>query len=605
MRNYVLQWRRGAMSFVLAAACASSLSTSGCNRSSSRDVSIDLSKQATESALQAERKIAARNHSLDQVDEESHSEELAGKVSLPGTRPDVSTNPLAKLLSDRSREIPSGDPFLKSSSNVPPIKQSLTTAHATESKANVSLTQHVDSAQPGDARSVPSGSESPIAKPFPAKEFASAIAAPRPTADVPLAEKAVKKNPFDQFKNTDQVLATSRSFNSSENVTQRPTSVAGNSDDDFSINELGQWKTVGDNLAPKDSFQAFHPSEPLQPRALAGSQPNSHQKRMETLLAKAKIQQARGELHSAYRSVLLAKDIADRYQLVIAASDVDPGVLAPEIAAKIWGARSLEGTKPKALQPELPVIRPKRTRSELHDQAFTTFSQRPDWKLFSIEPRQDALSHRLPQEPSPEVSAEQSSGAITIAANDSLQSLPEREVQQLSVSNTERSTDSFAESSQLVKLVFAQKNERSVEHAVLPKARPMPSNAVPTGTDSFETNTQSPHEHSFAHQDETTLKEIVLETAPMDPDFFSEESFIEVAPQPELSSSTEVTHEKKLSNRSNTKWGVIAFILAVMSTLVGLKLSGGGARRSEVSETDDPKDANDDDQPQLKISKAA
>ncbi len=611
MRNYVLHWRRGAMSFVLAAACASSLTTSGCSRSSSRDVSIDLSKQAAESALQTERKIAVRQRELDQSHKEARADEIAGKTFLPSTNPSVTENPLAKLLADRAEKYPSGDPFLKPSPQVPfdqrSSEQIASQAQAHEPAPKVSLTQHVDRVQPIASTSAPSStfppqSASPTAKPFPTGIASPSIAVSQPATDFRFVEQKIKKEAVVQAENSNKAPSQKRSASSPERSQKQSGSgfitSSNNSKFEFSSNDLGRWKTIGNKIAPKDSFQAVKSNKKQRLETSISSQSNQQYTRMTTLLAKAKTQQSRGELHSAYRTALLAQNIAEQHKLTIATSEVDPSVFASEIAAKIWGIRSPEKVQPKVpVQSDLPIIRPKRTHSVQHDQVFATPNQYLDWQSFSD---QNSQKNHPPREPSRTQPTKVTPDSMTIIANDSHRSRPAPKVQQIAGTIAQEPSGLLATNSQPVSLAFAQLTSSQEKAKAQQRARPMPNQPASAQAPSLVPNPGELRSLPLTEDNETPLSS--------NTDFFTVQD-LSVAPQSESPAanddSNEAVNERQISSQTNAKWGIVAFILAVISTLIGLKFSGTSSGNSVTSEANDVQDSDDDDRPKLKVSNAA
>ena len=121
--------------------------------------------------------------------------------------------------------------------------------------------------------------------------------------------------------------------------------------------------------------------------------------RMDQLLAEARTHEKRGELHAAYRSALLAKQVAEKHQITVGLLEQSPTVVAESIAEKIW--KTPEPPTSDSKKPEaLPKIQPERIPD--HDQIFSTSTEEWQWEnLNSKEPTQpNTVQHILAEEPS-------------------------------------------------------------------------------------------------------------------------------------------------------------------------------------------------------------
>ncbi len=391
MRTSQIRWQRGAMCIAVAAACASSVSVIGCARSSAREVGADLSKQASESAIRAERFIAARNESAADV-EDASSEEPAGKVFLSGTSSKARQNPLAQLLKENSEQFPSEDPFLYSNRKQKDVV-------AQKSDDQIVLTQHSKDQRAQDSRSgIDPNDQSPIAKPF-------------PTDAQPKTQSQATRNPFAAYKQQQEAeptptLATSKT--SGSRIAKRlpklaaspklpaqqesPVTAVPTFRKDEAIPTLGQWKNVSEQprlnpVLKSPVVQAPVQTKPVQPKEVPQEKNVEQFERMKSLILQAKNQHARGELHAAYRSALLAQNIVTKNDLKLGPNDANPTTIAQEIAAMIWGTNKQEESKFESeTESDLPVIQPKLHRKQAkHNQTFTTSPAYLNWQAFPEE----------------------------------------------------------------------------------------------------------------------------------------------------------------------------------------------------------------------------
>ncbi len=605
MRTYQTRWQRSAMCIAVAAACASSLSTTiGCARGSAREVSTDLSKQASESAIRAERSIAARNQTPKDVNERE-SQEPAGKVFLPGTSPLARQNPLAKLLKENAGQFPSEDPFLQLKRN-----QEAEVAE-NDSDEKIVLTRHSNNPEAQSSLERESVQDSsPVAKPFPAKAqitpdnqsvtnpFAAHRPAPAATTEPKPALASPKTENGRIAKSLPMLVASGPAYSSTEQRAEFPPS--------GTTATFGQWKSLDEKRTPSQTEKSriAQPSEQVQaleqPQEVPQDENVEQIKRMKSLILQAKDQHARGELHAAYRSALLAQNIVTQNGLKLGPNEANPDTIAQEIAAMIWGAntQSSPNQKPRK-EAELPIIQPRQQRQPVrHDQAFTTSPAYLNWQPSpQMETKKTAESS-----PAPPTQMDSTDNKVVSAHHDNQSPSSQQLVQQLvgtKVQTDQQELKSLPETEPIASAPATStgtgtSSATATVTTATVASRPMPQQVQSVASETKHyVETQSRQRVSPENIVATSAATIDLEN-PFDVEFKAPASV-----SPISSTKKEVVS----SPVKNLKWGAIAFILATLSTLIGLKMSK--SPKQAASEATEETDQENEDRPQLKISKAA
>lgn len=603
MRISLTGWRRSTLGIVTAFACASGLQISGCARSSSRDVGADLSRRAADAAFKAERDIAkkaSRQPLFGSKDTDNSS--LASK---PIDRSTISRNgsyenPLAELLASRSDKYPSGDPFIDSEQPIATFKGKITKDVGDQQvrKDNIQLTQH-------ESKGAATDDGSAIAKPIAARSFPKSTESEdqdvgRVALDNDWANKKKPKVHQDRIKK--HVTNNGKTPSDPQNFTE---------------SDLGFWKSANndntsDTRTQNDVQAKSHKIEDENWNHLT-----AHQQHVKALIKQSEGQHAKGELHAAYRSALLASSLVDQYQLSIAEGELDPSIIAQEISAQIWGSNKQNQTaqkEPVTVEKQdtskLPIIRPRQSRSAQHDQVFQTPDSFLNWQASeeshggeNLTAEKQTLKATSQLDKSRNslsnagiksalfASSRQTEGHInsrsmndnSIRQTSNVELMGEGDDQWISTD-----LDLIAENKQDASELL--NSQRVVEPLT---AQPMPSPAaVERLTDSVRVeNVGSDRGPLFAPIHEINPFEANLET-------------ISETRLPEQTEVKEVVAEAPIAEvrpQGRLKWGVLAFILATLSTLVGLKLNKPPEAKSE------PKDENSDDESDqhLKLSKAA
>ncbi|QDT34585.1 hypothetical protein [Thalassoglobus polymorphus] len=606
MRTYQTRWQRSAMCIAVAAACASSLSTTiGCARGSAREVSTDLSKQASESAIRAERSIAARNQTPKDVDERE-PQEPAGKVFLPGTSPLARQNPLAKLLKENAGQFPSEDPFLQLKNNQE------NEASEKNPDEKIMLTRHSNNSEPQSSLEREAAQDSsPVAKPFPSyvevapedqnikNPFAATGQTPAPTTkakpSLTIRQTAERQTAEGRIaKSLPKLVASGPSHSSTARRAEFPAPET--------TATLGQWKSLDEKQTPNrgEKTRIAQPTKQVQaieqPQEVPQDKNVEQFKRMKSLILQAKDQHARGELHAAYRSALLAQNIVTQNGLKLGPNEANPDTIAQEIAAMIWGAntQSSPNQKPRK-EAELPIIQPRQQRQPVrHDQAFTTSPAYLNWQPSpQMETKKTAESS-----PAPPTQMDSADNKVVSAHHDNQSSSSQQLVQQLvgtKVQTDQQELKSLPETEPNTSVPGTGTSSATATVTTATVAsRPMPQQvqSVASETKHF-VETQSRQRVSPENIAATSAATIDLEN-PFDVEFKAPASV-----SPISSTKKEVVS----SPVKNLKWGAIAFILATLSTLIGLKMSK--SPKQAASEATEETDQENEDRPQLKISKAA
>lgn len=615
MRISLLGWRRSTLGIVTAVACASGLQITGCVRSSARDAGADLSQRAADAAIKAERAIADRNSRQPIFSSRNSAEtSLAAKESAKPNEPHRGprANPLADLLASKADRYPQGDPFIEDQKAVSEevgrqrLEDSDLGAAQSFGSDQIQLTQH-------KSETPITGDGSAIAKPIAARSF---------------PQSALPPTGSERFGNSSSNNVRSQQAESTgfkNTLPERPASkiaVRGAQSDQFRKSELGLWKTSGTENEVEsraaDKFVSSKNAELISDKNWP--QQHEHKQHVAALLNQSGSQHARGELHAAYRSALLASNLVKQYQLKLSTDDIDPETVAKEISAQIWGTSSktqkiadspdTSGSKAPEVKvdDQLPIITPRRARSIQHDQVFQTSDNFLNWQA----------SEELP-------AADRSSGELDVIVGndkpadvqDSLAGTNIRSALFASVENSEYTTGQQSDSSNSIQQtgnfnevvesriewdnadaelladdhVFSQSLPTASQMIAEPLAKPMPMSAEikqeqnVAGKDLFASRGPLFAPIQEVNPFEANLVRTVEEFAPAEV-----ESNAELEP---------VISEEQPTGR--LKWGVLAFILATLSTLVGLKLN-----QSPPSEPNEKnKDEAEPVEQSLKISKAA
>lgn len=610
MRTSVLMWRKYAASCTLTAALLSGFQLTGCIPSSSRNAA-NISSRAADSARRAEREIAIKNSesTKDVVNTQadmSANQVGVAKVSDYAKRDSTLENPLAKLLSEQPENYPAGDPFLKSDDVVQAGERPAANSHASFSEkeatadSGIQLTEH-------QGRAVFTGREDAVVRPFSSVELKnlstegsrSSLAAPGPRS-------------FPGNDSSDSVAAKpglstagSRSPEITSAQDQQPQMTASWAKDQASLTAdsgRSQWPGSVSGTVETPSTETKQ-SDP------AASQ------RIEALLQQADQLRRRGELHAAYRSALLAQSMVDRHGLSVTELRRNPHVLASELAAQIWGAPNAEQTaKAGKKKSDLPIIQPRGSRSPQHDQVFQTADNYLNWQSSQKSPV-DASSVIQLTGAARKNEFEVTGSNIELASEQhAATKRPDSLLSPKGLSEDNTSTKEAISPKPFSPERWGIGEVAVVDQAALndrPTARPMPSSAKPSP---FAVEFASPSGRSEvaaatsipAQNGGPGRKPLSAPTIPKDP--FG----VDFAPELELLTPDVANNESDSAIESVTDdaghpllWGAIAFILAVVSTAVGLKLSKPKLQTQSSEAVSETEKSDDENRPPLKFSKAA
>lgn len=621
MRDILASWQHGVMSFALAATCVSGLNMAGCTKSPSRTASPVFSKHTGESAVRAEQSLAERARNSAAEEKDHLDQEKPGKVTLSSTPQRSTRNPLADLLAEKKAQPPrpSQDPFLDRSASDEAIAQPINSVQQAEgvdqqAEREVLLTKHLRAQRQEPAMAAASDLEaasSAVAKPFPEGGSVASFAEDksRPTVDVAGLPDLKPQNRF--VASTNDVPPTAQQqAGEAEPVLVRSAERF----DEFSTPDLGMWKPLEQPRTAQQN-QFIKASESDQRSVVVASsnakQPE-HAARLKLLMSYAQEQLQRGELHAAYRSALLAKSIAENNNLNFAADETHPEVFAQEIAARIWGTQL--GTSAPEPASDLPKIQPRRMSSLQHDSVFNTSASYLDWQASPGDGDPSGLDG-TPQLSSKTAGKNSSQPAFAakpypVAVVTSDQSVGERsvEIQRASALTVEHSKldDSVAATVEHpVTYAVAQQeatSEQKARASVAPLAAPQQipheiqlhetQESVPAL--SFPAVKNSPPEFAAIHIDRNPF---VVEPLPVT-DSDAESQVAKVEAETQQAAATE-------SPRNQFRWGVIAFILATISTLIGLRFSGAKSQASHEDDQSRQEEKDDTSAQSFKISKAA
>jgi hypothetical protein len=603
MRISLIGWRRSTLSIVTVVACASGLQITGCVRSSSRDTGADLSRRAADAAFKAERDIA--NQASRQP---LFSPKGVAKTSLAENPIDRSTNsrngsydnPLAELLAARSDKYPSGDPFINAEPSVATFEGIITKDDGTQKNTNdkIRLTQH-------ESGSSVSGDGSAIAKPISARDF--------PKSEEPenhdIGRVFLNDDWASQQKHPD-VEQSRNEYVATENIESQIAT------EKFSESELGFWKSASDSQKPEStSVNEVSPNSRLSPDE-NWDQQSVHQQHVKALIKQSEGQHSKGELHAAYRSALLANTLVEQYQLNLAEGDLNPSIIAKEISAQIWGStrqNQSEGQEPVAVEnkdaSKLPIIRPRQVRSAQHDHVFQTSESFLNWQASVKTPLKEnsAAEKGSLETPSPfdksrktlgdsdVKSALFASSTHSYSRDDSFSHYddPIRQTANVELKAEEENQwittdlDLLAEN----KLAAPERfNSQRVKEPV--GSQPMPSPVAVERPWEFQQADKVVSDRGplFAPTHEINPFEANLETI----------SGSRPSEQIEVSETAEVA-VTDAQPQGRLKWGVLAFILATLSTLIGLKLNKAPEAKSQPKDESSDKDSDQ----HLKLSNAA
>ncbi|WP_437205916.1 hypothetical protein [Planctomicrobium sp. SH664] len=324
---------------------------SGCLSNSTRDVSTGFKDDATKAALKAERDSVAQRRQkaagLDSTDEAKPQVEQAGKVRLDDAAGEIvqTSASTGKPLADKKIGEAAKDPFAEKMAS-DPVGQLI----ASNRPLNAAeLAKQLDDSTP---LSIPEeGAQKTVAaRPFPGAEAPAA-------EGTPTATKTAEVNPFAAQKVSAQPTATAAAGKSkvvgptpptewtgATNATQGQKSLAaaGNANTSGTPSKQAtahadDW-TVAPARARLDSTPQADTATPktqLKPVAMTPAE-REKRLRVKALLSEAHTHAMRGELHSAYRSALLAEKILAENKLAPGTTEEDPSALARELAAKIW-----------------------------------------------------------------------------------------------------------------------------------------------------------------------------------------------------------------------------------------------------------------------------
>lgn len=626
MRISLTGWRSSTLGIVTAFACASGLHLSGCARSSSREVSADLSKKAAETAAKAERAIAARNARQPLIGGKSDTNlarQSASKKYSTSER-----NPLAELLAAQKDTYPGGDPFIAESrktpksselsrNNLPARNQSALASHekSRTDRSHVQLTQHVNQSTLGTDGSA-------IAKPISPREFpknsTQAEKSDELVGRIQLSDRIqsqakiqTEKKPAEAQNQVESIIAESKS-----SVEQLQ---AWKNDLDYAESDIGFWQKweaeqkVGANQ--NDNQQSVSKLS-SSPHAVEVQREHVH-----ALIRQSGLQHSRGELHAAYRSALLAKQLVEKNGLSLAKDEVDPATIVQEISAQIWGsAQKKQVIAEKQPEPveeqQLPIIIPRQRRSAQHDQVFKTPDSFLNWQASTLQSQQESDLDGEQTNHS-HVSTEDEGTTALAVNNSSPQVAPiirselhqtetdaQPGIQQTSATELETSSDENwlavdqFNSEQVPSLTLIPEDQ---ERSFLPAPKPFPQKSNSLIADASEiihsTTLTTPNQRPLlAPQVETNPFAANLERLDL--------PVAEEFPIPAVAAKSEpVEQVTTTSPQDRLKWAVVAFILATISTLIGLKVNRTPKKDDSQNQEEEP--AADEESSSIKISQAA
>jgi hypothetical protein len=296
--------QRGAHGMALAIACASSLQLCGCLGNAGRDLTADLDKDAGRASLSVERELARRKEerakalSADltaQVKQaDADDRDLAETSVEPAGWFSFRESPLRKMLQRRPETKPeAGDPFLN--------------APAPEAAQQVARIQTEAPAGQPAAKVVPAAKEATVAKGVVERQ-------PSRTESAPDWDKLLK-DALDSADRTGQQSLSRRTD-------------AGASDEDH-------WSNAFSNGNRGDTTE----TEPIAQSDKSGGTDDVERRkqkmRVQALMSEARTHALRGELHAAYRSALLANQIVEQHGLEVDPAK-NPRELAQQFADRIW-----------------------------------------------------------------------------------------------------------------------------------------------------------------------------------------------------------------------------------------------------------------------------
>lgn len=331
--------RHRALKVAFAVSWASSVQLAGCLNNPTR---ADLADSASKAALQAEHEIEQLKRDAAIAASLETPTEAPGKVELAGG--DVPDEPTSLQLA--GGEDPSGpSSFFRNLLKKRPAKPSDEVDTAKEAKETDSSPAP---AKKGGPQVRPGTAEKKSeAVPAQAASKTSAAQSSDLSADNWFKQEfSGEKSPSDTAAKDLATAAKSRPFPANQGVvSSKPVEAPQPANLSHQAPESSADATPARREQPADPAWAVKPQIPGQPATNATAAPaiaapalteRPIRLRIKALLSEAHTCAIRGELHAAYRSALLAEQLASEHKIAFAPGDENPRDLAKDIAAKIW-----------------------------------------------------------------------------------------------------------------------------------------------------------------------------------------------------------------------------------------------------------------------------
>lgn len=615
----------------LVVACATGIGLSGCLGGSSRDLSADLGKDAQRSALQAEAELAARKKAA--LAEQPEAAELAGttsdvvQVGAESSSKEADSrstrkNPLAALLRfGRRDEVEAEDPFLSDDSSaavataVPRATANRDASVETPATAKTSVEEILgvdtrDGASLGEAtpldnvdvwdamisqssrRVLPEATAATkeSARPFPGAMPKPAEPAAQPKVaeiDEPVLEATGIKHPVAETVASAPAKETERRVSFEQWAQQAAAATA-------------------PQAAPK----------PAAKKVLPGGVDEA-QLRVQALISQAHSHYRRGELHAAYRSAVLARELAKSRNVTLDDGAEAPAQLVAKIAEELWGTpsekdavpvvRAAQSKQPTAPEKEpkqekpapasvnaafpgegfaqwraLPEIRPAGHASESEGEAKAKVAptEIPDLREGDAQDaaEEPKSADEAPAEPADNETAMGAprlgeappwAASGTTAGQAQVKEAPKHELTMATLPRQSGISHAVAENQQASRPALLA----PATGPALPAPFPAPtSESTPKPLTVASAESPAPVETSSTRQLTAPLPpaEPVFDGGPVLDEL--QDAELPLLAEPSLPPSTPSRAEESETDRSSLRWGLAGFAAAVVSTVVGLRL---------------------------------
>jgi len=600
MRHYWSRLKRGAIGVAFAATCVSTLNFTGCMKPTGRDLSSDISQDAGQAALEAEREVEERKE-LEALIADAQREKEEGRQPKTATVAQsrdadapVRENPLAAFLKRREARDTS-DPFL---------------AEAEKTQAR-------------EAEAAPK-----------AEDFDRMLASHQDKTPIQRAnqhtETGTKSVPDTATSAWDDLLQEhlNRSSNDGNHVLAESKPARGNPITEHKPSHSDQSDQrarpfPGQQLAQNFEAPRVEQRREVQPAAGTIASVDNNKIRVQSLLLTAYAQEGRGDLQAAYRSAVSAMTIADEYGVSFERKEEDPKYLANNLSERLWGRDPSAVALP--VQPDLDAFQKPRfteqrqqlvqrtpaTSSAKHD---SIFAQQSDSEWLPLPPTVDH-SWRTNESPvqtpplqAPAFERDPFSAPQTQVAP---QPTPPPRVEWNQPTNSRRTP---LEASHTPEWNSAQLGSRSAlahvdaSQSVTAKEADHVEYALAQAASSSNVSQSNLHqlfptqldtiESAPASGAELITNEVVVAS---DHAWPVDESVL---------SDSELTGKTRTATQPPTfRWGVIGFIIALLSAIIGLRLSTKKQDEGpELKEEREEKTVDGEDEitgPNLRIKRAA